>query len=141
MTTARPSPTPRLARSPTPRRRAPAAPDAVADRHVYVRGVATEPQIPTEEFRDSYLLHAPASYATNYVSVIAPVGATVTLDDMPVGALAPIGAPASRPRSCRSRPRTWATTASPPTSRSVDGHGEYTSYWYPGGSDAHEVVQ
>ena len=40
--------------------------------------------VPVEQFRTSYLFHAPTNYETNYVDVTAPMGATVTLDGAPL---------------------------------------------------------
>ena len=55
--------------------------------------------VPVEQFRTSYLFHAPTSYESNYVDVTSPAGASIMLD----------GAPTSR--SHRSAPRAISSGA------------------------------
>lgn len=47
----------------------------------------------TEQFRKSYLFHAPVSYETSYVNVVAKTGVAVHLDgaDIPAAAFTAIG--------------------------------------------------
>src|SRR5262249_21899612 len=47
--------------------------------------------VPVEQFRFDYLFHAPLSYQSNFVNVVAPVGAQVMLDDQPVAGFTAIG--------------------------------------------------
>jgi hypothetical protein len=97
---------------------------------------------PVDQFREYYLFHAPLSYTDNFVTVIAPVGASVSLDNMPVGALAPVGSSGLGVAKVHLTPTVdgnHVITGDMPFGISVYGYGEYTSYWYPGGSDARIV--
>jgi IgGFc binding protein len=95
--------------------------------------------VPTSQFRTSYLFYAPPSYQTNFVNIVAPTGATVTLDGAPVatGSFTAIGATGytSARLVLASSPSGFHTiTGSLPVGVSVYGYGQYTSYWYPGGT-------
>src|SRR5262245_26298255 len=48
--------------------------------------------VPTDQFRSDYLFHAPISYETNFVDVVAKAGVEVMLDGQPVTGFTPIGA-------------------------------------------------
>ena len=48
--------------------------------------------VPTAQYLSDYTFYTPSSYAYDYVDVIAPVGASVTLDGAAIPALTPIGA-------------------------------------------------
>jgi hypothetical protein len=102
--------------------------------------------VPVDQFRREYLFHAPINYTTNYVDIIAPLGATVVLDGAPVLTWQPIG---SSP---------WQLARITPLGNgplgdgnhkivgdegfgiSVYGYGQDTSYWYPGGLDLKRIV-
>lgn len=101
--------------------------------------------VPVEQFRTNYLFHAPTNYESNYVDVIAPTGATVTLDGNPL-TFAPIGT------SGFGFVRVYPLTAGPANDGnhtmtgsaafgiSVYGYGQYTSYWYPGGLNLTDII-
>ncbi len=101
--------------------------------------------VPVEQFRNSYLFHAPTNYESNYVDVTAPVGATVMLDGAPVTFTA-VGA------SGFALARVYPLTAGPggdgshnisgsmPFGITVYGYGQYTSYWYPGGLNLTDII-
>ena len=93
-----------------------------------------------DQYRTSYLFHAPTNYETNYVNVTAPNGAVVSVDGVDVAGWVPIGA------SGYSVARVALTNglaadgnhqaiSADPFGVSVYGYGQYTSYWYPGGLD------
>ena len=100
--------------------------------------------VATAQFRASYAFTAPPNYYENWVSVIAPTGATVTVTDdgtthsvssgTVIGSsgyyVANIGLCANSKSGC-----TGAHTASSssPFGIQVYGYGSYTSYMYPGG--------
>ncbi len=94
----------------------------------------------TEQFRKSYLFHAPVSYETSYVNVVAKTGVAVHLDgaDIPAAAFTAIGGTGySVARSTLSNGGSGNHTISSADEFgiSVYGYGQYTSYWYPGGSN------
>jgi len=101
--------------------------------------------VPVEQFRTSYLFHAPTNYETNYVDVTAPMGATVMLDGVPLS-FQPIGntgfgfvrvyplsaGPASDGNHAMTGTAAFGIT--------VYGYGQYTSYWYPGGLNLTDII-
>ena len=94
--------------------------------------------VSTTQFRKSYLFHAPTNYETSYVNIIAPTAATVNLDGAAVTGFTPIGGTGySVARKSLSNAGDGNHTASSTDGFgiSVYGYGQYTSYWYPGGSD------
>jgi hypothetical protein len=94
--------------------------------------------VPTDQYRDNYLFHAPLNYETNYVNITAPTGATVTLDGAAVTGFTALGASGFGLARVVLGPGTGGNhtiTGSMPFGISVYGYGQYTSYWYPGGLD------
>jgi hypothetical protein len=103
--------------------------------------------VPVEQFRSSYLFHAPVSYESNYVDVTAPMGATVTLDGGAPLTLVPIGG------SGYGLARVQALGLGPGNDGNhniqgnmgfgitVYGYGQYTSYWYPGGLNLDTIIE
>jgi hypothetical protein len=101
--------------------------------------------VPVEQFRTSYLFHAPTNYESNYVDVTAPTGATVTLDGAPLN-FTQIGA------TGYGFVRVFPLTAGPANDGNhtiqgsaafgitVYGYGQYTSYWYPGGLNLTDLI-
>jgi hypothetical protein len=100
--------------------------------------------VPTEQFRNVYLFHAPTNYAYNYVNIVAPTNAVVTLDGVAVGGWSAIGntgfSLARVPLDNGGNGNHTATSMSP-FGISVYGYGVDTSYWYPGGSDLSIIPQ
>jgi len=101
--------------------------------------------VPVDQFRKEYLFHAPVNYDSNYVDVVAPVGATVTLDGKPV-TLVPIattGFALARVSPLEDGPAmdgNHSISGNQPFGITVYGYGKDTSYWYPGGLELHEIV-
>ena len=98
---------------------------------------------PIEQWRNDYLFHAPVNYATNYVNVVAPTGASVLLDGLPVVGFEPVGATGwavARVALDNSGDGNHEMTSSEKFGISVYGYGDYTSYWYPGGLDLEPVA-
>ena len=88
------------------------------------------------QYRTDYRFHAPTNYTTNFVNIVAPTGATVSLDGANVGGFAPIGSTGFsvvRAQLSNSGSGDHTVTASDGVGVSVYGYGQYTSYWYPGG--------
>lgn len=102
--------------------------------------------VPVEQFRNDYLFMAPVSYESNYVDIVAPSDATVTLDGTVVGGFTAIGT------TGYSLARVLSLTAGPggdgahhitgdkPFGIQVYGYGQYTSYWYPGGLNLTSII-
>jgi hypothetical protein len=102
--------------------------------------------VPVEQFRNTYMFHAPTNYESNYVDVTAPVGAEVMLDGMPL-AFTPIGTTGyalARVRALTNGPQgdgNHSMSATMPFGITVYGYGQYTSYWYPGGLNLDTIIQ
>ena len=101
--------------------------------------------VPVEQFRTSYLFHAPTNYESNYVDVTAPMGATVTLDGAPLN-FTPIGSTGFgfiRVYPLNAGPANdgnHSMTGSAAFGITVYGYGQYTSYWYPGGLNLTDII-
>ncbi len=94
--------------------------------------------VATEQFRDSYLVHAPLSYESNYANVVAPTDAKITLDGQPVNGFKPIGNTGfsvMRVTLSNNQDGNHSLAGDMPFGVTVYGYGQYTSYWYPGGLD------
>jgi hypothetical protein len=102
--------------------------------------------VPVEQFRTNYLFHAPTSYESNYVDIIAPVGASVSLDGGAAITLTPIGGSGyalGRVNPLGAGPANdgnHSITGTAGFGISVYGYGQYTSYWYPGGLNLTNVI-
>ncbi len=96
--------------------------------------------VATPQFRSSYQFSAPQSYYQNWVNVIAPTGATVTVDGVTVAGYSAIGGSgyqvahvnlcANTSASCNPVHQASGTAS---FGIEVYGYGAYTSYMYPGG--------
>ncbi len=94
--------------------------------------------VATDQYRTSYVFHAPTNYESNFVNITAPDGVTVTLDGTPVTGFTPVGATGfsiARVPLSNGANGNHNATSSEPFGISVYGYGQYTSYWYPGGLD------
>lgn len=94
--------------------------------------------VPKDQYRTDYLFHAPTNYTYSYVNITAPTGASVTIDGAAVGGFVAIGNTGySVARVALSNAGTGDHQAAGdvPFGISVYGYGQYTSYWYPGGSN------
>jgi len=101
--------------------------------------------VPVEQFRTSYMFHAPTNYETNYVDVTAPDAAIVMLDGTMVTGFTPIGSTGyslARVQSLGAGPNndgSHSISSSMPFGITVYGYGQYTSYWYAGGLDLTDI--
>ncbi len=94
--------------------------------------------VATAQYRTSYLFHAPTNYQANYVNVVAPTKAIVTLDGVMLANFKPIGNTGhgvARIPLNSAGDGNHTISATLPFGISVYGYGQYTSYWYPGGLD------
>ena len=76
------------------------------------------------------------------MNVVAPSGATVTLDGtaVPAAEFSNIGASALRSRATTSQSDVHNIESSQPFGIVVYGYGRYTSYMYPGGLDLKRIA-
>jgi hypothetical protein len=92
-----------------------------------------------EQYRTSYLFHAPTNYSSSFANIICPTGANALLDGAPpAGGFTPIGATGfsvARMAISNAGNGNHTLTSDQGCGLSVYGYGQYTSYWYPGGSD------
>ena len=98
--------------------------------------------VTSSQFRKDYLFHSPVNYDYNYVNVIAPVGASVTLDGAPVGGFEPVSASGyavARVLFGNTGDGNHRIVADQKVGITVYGYGQYTSYWYPGGLNLTEL--
>ncbi len=100
--------------------------------------------IPTDQFRTSYLFHAPPSWTANFVDIIAPEGATAEVDGMAVGGFKAIGNSGfmiAHVQLDNGGDGNHSMTADDKVGISVYGVQSYGSYWYPGGTDLVVIPQ
>lgn len=118
----------------------------VADKKIlvaqYLTGglMATDPSmtiaVPTGQYRASYILAASPLYVSRLLTVIAPSGASLTMDGSPIEGLTQIDGTNFVTRSLSMSANVLGThliAGDQPFGASVYGHALATSYWYPGG--------
>jgi IgGFc binding protein len=101
--------------------------------------------VPIDEFRKSYLVHAPINYIKgNFVDVVAPIDEPILFDGKPL-ATEPIPSTdyalgrASLIDGGPGNDGNHTITGAKPFGITVYGYAPYTSYWYPGGLDFIDV--
>ena len=90
------------------------------------------------QFRKSYLFHAPSNYETSYVNIIARAGVPVSVDGATVSGFTAIGSTGysvARKSLSNAGNGNHSAESTEGFGISVYGYGQYTSYWYPGGSN------
>ena len=86
--------------------------------------------VPRKQNRTDYLFHAPTNYESTFVNVTAPVGASITLDGMPLPAPTPIGNTGygvARVELSNAGDGTHALAGDQKFGIQVYGYGQYTS--------------
>jgi len=94
--------------------------------------------VATEQYRTNYLFHAPVGWSANYVDIIAPDGASVDVDGMPVNGFIPIdgsGFSLAHVNLSNAGDGNHEVTSASKVGITVYGVLNYGSYWYPGGLD------
>lgn len=94
------------------------------------------------QYRDNYLVFASTTYTDNFANIVAPMGSTVTLDGQMITSFTPIGGTGygiARETLSNSGDGSHSATGTMPFGISVYGYGQYTSYWYPGGTDLQKL--
>jgi hypothetical protein len=91
--------------------------------------------IPAEQYRQAYTFYAPSTYTSNYVNIVAPTGATITLDGSPIDSkeFAPLGASGITVARHALGGGAHSMKSDRKFGIVVYGYGRYTSYMYPGG--------
>ncbi len=102
--------------------------------------------VPAEQFRTDYLFYAATNWSSNYVDVIAPDGATVTVDGamVPVGSWKSIGATGwsyAHVQLSNAGDGTHTVQGDQKVGIGVYGVQSFGSYWYPGGLDLTVIPQ
>jgi hypothetical protein len=96
-----------------------------------------------EQFRVKYVFLAPSDYPVNFVDVVMPVDASVSIDGQPVSAtVTPIssGFGVARVQLGPGQNGAHVLESSAPVGIQVLGYGSFTSYQYPGGSDLKAIA-
>ncbi len=91
-----------------------------------------------DQYRQSYLFHAPTNYESSFVNVVCPSAAGAQLDGVAMGGFVAIGGSGysvARQKISNAGNGNHTLVTNQPCGLSVYGYGQYTSYWYPGGSD------
>ncbi len=96
-----------------------------------------------EQYRAKYIFLAPDDYDENWIDIIVPDGANVTVDDAPLTvkptAIAN-GFGIIRHKLGPGQDGAHTLAASKPVGLQVMGFGAYTSYHYPGGLDLNQIA-
>ncbi|MEZ4394757.1 MAG: IgGFc-binding protein [Polyangiales bacterium] len=93
-------------------------------------------EVPTQQFRDRYDILVPATYTSNFLGVVAPRGARVTIDGEPLqGEVEQLGPWDIHHATVRPGWHQLQTVEGVPFGVKVYGTARYTSYAYPGGLD------
>jgi hypothetical protein len=96
-----------------------------------------------EQYRKKYVFLAPADYDVNFVDIIMPLAANVTVDGAPINtAPQPIGSNygVARVQLSNGNNGVHVLESNEPVGIQVMGYGEYTSYQYPGGLDLKSIA-
>jgi hypothetical protein len=96
-----------------------------------------------EQYRDKYIFLAPTDYDVNYVDVVHPAAATITLDGTALaGTQSPAGNNHVVTRVTLTNTNGGAHTleSDVPVGIQVSGYGSYTSFYYPGGLNLKSIA-
>ena len=92
--------------------------------------------VPIEQFRKDYIVMIPMNYQSNYFNVIAPPGAVINLDGIPLtGYFVPVGSATFSANRVTSSYGAHILTSDQPFGLTVYGYDCDVSYAYPGGLD------
>jgi hypothetical protein len=96
--------------------------------------------VPTEQYRTDYAFLVPSQYAANFVAIIAPAGAAVTLDGAAVAGMIPFGAGLAAIRAPLTAGEHRLQCA-PACGIEVYGWDDAVSYMFAGGADLKPIVR
>ncbi|MEZ4449280.1 MAG: IgGFc-binding protein [Nannocystaceae bacterium] len=97
-----------------------------------------------QQWRKSYLFHAATNWQANYVDILAPMNAAVTVDGVDVDGWQPIGATnyqVAHVKLTNENGGNHSVAGDVGVGISVYGVQNYGSYWYPGGLDLDLIPQ
>jgi hypothetical protein len=100
--------------------------------------------VPLDQYRSNYLFFAATSWTANFVDIIAPTGAEVSVDGDPVGAFSPVGMTGysvARVGLSNAGNGNHTVVANQDVGIGVYGVQSFGSYWYPGGLDLEIIPQ
>lgn len=89
--------------------------------------------VPVEQFRREYVFLVPTKYAVNYLTIIAPVGSKVLLDNTPVTQFASVGSGKYQVARLPMSEGSHTLSSDQDAGIIVYGWDWYVSYGYPGG--------
>lgn len=90
--------------------------------------------VPVEQYRPKYVFLVPTKYAYNYVTIVAPVGAQVTIDSSPSAlTFKPVPGGTHAVAELQLSEGSHVLQADKPVGITVYGWDQYVSYGYPGG--------
>jgi hypothetical protein len=99
--------------------------------------------VAVEQFRSTYIFLAPSDYDVSYVDIIGPTGTQATVDGIPAGTFAAVGASGfgvARVKLGSATNGVHQLKSDKPVGIQVMGYGSYTSYQYPGGSNLSAIA-
>ncbi len=99
--------------------------------------------VPVEQYRTDYAFSTPTTVAQDYMNVIRPTGAAVTLDGQPVSPASgwtTVGSSGFQVGRVSITDGTHHLSAAQPVGLTVYGYDSYVSYGYPGGLDLKQTV-
>jgi hypothetical protein len=94
--------------------------------------------VPSAQYRHDYLIYAQPAWTENFVDIIAPDGATVTLDGGAVGGFVKLGGTGyslAHAKLMNTGDGNHTLSSNLAFGLQVSGVQNYGSYWYPGGLD------
>ena len=94
---------------------------------------------PEDQFRRDYTFLTPDSYAQHFVNIVAPTGASVTLDGTPVSGFSEIEGTGWSRVNVEVGAGAHNATSDQAFGVWVYGFGSFTSYLYPGGLDLRPI--
>jgi hypothetical protein len=97
-------------------------------------------EVPTQQFRTNYVFNVPATYTTNFVTVVFPTGTPPLMDGNPIAAGTPIAGTMYSVSRYTTTPGSHRMTGALPFGIKVSGTASYTSYMYPGGLDLNQLT-
>jgi hypothetical protein len=97
-------------------------------------------EVPTQQFRTSYIFNVPGSYTQNFLTVVYPTGMMPQLDSATIAAGTVVGASGYSVSRFSVAPGSHRMTGAAPFGIKVTGTADYTSYMYPGGLDLNQIT-
>jgi hypothetical protein len=97
-------------------------------------------EVPTQQFRTTYVFNVPSSYTNNFLTVVYPTGMLPLLDGRAITAGTAVGASGYSVSRFSLAAGSHTMTGPAPFGIKVTGTASYTSYMYPGGLDLNQIT-